>query len=165
MIMELVIGVVGSLIAAEAYVWAPALSAWMIRMAAARLPRMNDRMQEQWEADLQEIPGHLAKIAFAAGLIVRWRSIVGSLPAEEKNAQVIELDAHIAGSTVLSAVLTSTGAGGLSGTMEGWESTLSSAVAYGRSDSTMRRHAAFLMTITPPPICLIDADENKGESS
>jgi hypothetical protein len=163
---EIAIGAIGSLIAAEAYMWVPALSVGIVRLAASRLPRMSDRMLEEWLADLQEIPGHFGKVAFAFSLAVRWRGIVDALPNPKMEDDLyVELKEDVVVSTVITAVATSVGGSTLSGVaVESWPSALI-AGAYGRSDSTMRRRAAFLTTVTPTPLCLVHAADNKGESS
>jgi hypothetical protein len=165
---ELLIAAVGRFVIPEAYAWAPTLSVRMVRRAAARLPRMNDRMREQWEADLQEFPGPLSKIAFAAGLFVRWQRIVDALPAEKREVQANDLEVHLVENIVideaLSALHTRSGFPPPVPFSGGWDSPLI-AGPYGRSDSTMRRHAAFLTTITPAPLCLTEADAKQDGSS
>jgi hypothetical protein len=65
-----VLGVVGSVLAAEVYMWLPALAARMVRLAASRLPRKADRYCEEWTAHLNDIPGHGAKFVHAVGLLM-----------------------------------------------------------------------------------------------
>jgi hypothetical protein len=80
MALAVLLGVIGSLIAAELYLWLSALATRLIRYEASRLPRQSDRMLEQWTADLDEFPGHFAKFSYAVSLLVKHRRIVRELP-------------------------------------------------------------------------------------
>lgn len=84
MIITVVVAVLVSLLAAEVEKWLPWVSAWLIRYEASKLPRLSERMQEQWLADLDEFPGNVAKLAYAVSLVLRHFSILSTLPEEER---------------------------------------------------------------------------------
>jgi hypothetical protein len=48
------VGLLLSLLATEVEKWLPWVSAWLIRYEASKLPRLSERMQEQWLADETE---------------------------------------------------------------------------------------------------------------
>ena len=85
--MMIVITVVGgvllSLLASEVEKWLPWLSTRLIRYEALKLPRLSERMQEQWQADVDEIPGNVGKLCYALSLVLRHFAIVRTLPADE----------------------------------------------------------------------------------
>jgi hypothetical protein len=83
MIVRVVVAVLLSLLATEVEKWLPWVSAWLIRYEASMLPRLSERMQEQWLADLDEFPGSVAKLGYAVSLVLRHFSIVSALPADE----------------------------------------------------------------------------------
>lgn len=69
--MTLLVGVLGSIMAAEIYMWLPALANWLVRYRAAKLERsLSERMVEEWTGELAFIAGHVGKIIFAVGLFV-----------------------------------------------------------------------------------------------
>jgi len=58
--------VVGSLITEQTKASAPLIAAWLVRLAAARLPaELRAASEEQWLADLENTPGPLWKLATA----------------------------------------------------------------------------------------------------
>src|SRR4051812_44519541 len=83
MVITVVAGVLLSLLASEVEKWLPWLSTRLIRYEALKLPRLSERMQEQWQADLDEIPGNVGKLCYALSLVLRHFAIVRTLPADE----------------------------------------------------------------------------------
>lgn len=68
LILVIVTGVIASLIANELLAWAPRLSRLLLRRAIKRLPEdLRPRYDEEWNAELQHIPGRLGQVAFALG--------------------------------------------------------------------------------------------------
>jgi lipopolysaccharide/colanic/teichoic acid biosynthesis glycosyltransferase len=64
-----IIGVLGSLVAAEVYLWLPSLANRLLRYNAAKLPsEISPRLLEEWQAVLTDIPGNLSKFFFALDL-------------------------------------------------------------------------------------------------
>jgi DNA-directed RNA polymerase subunit RPC12/RpoP len=82
-LVEIGLGVVASLLAAEAWDWLPWLTRLVIRTAAQRLPEnVRSRYQEEWLAEAEHIPGKLFQLFWALGLIrasYRMASKPGSL--------------------------------------------------------------------------------------
>jgi hypothetical protein len=70
----IIIGALGSLLAAELYLWLPDLADRLLRYNTAKLPPdLSIRLQEEWQTDLNNIPGHIAKFLFAPDLFrARW---------------------------------------------------------------------------------------------
>lgn len=66
----LALSVFGKLLADEIKAWRPKICVAMIKWAASQLlPFQRERYIEQWRCDLEEIPGELSKLCFAADLI------------------------------------------------------------------------------------------------
>jgi hypothetical protein len=66
------LGVLVPLLLNEFMDWCPWLSERLIRRAARRLPDADRaRYQEEWLAELGEVPGKLAPLAMALGIMVR----------------------------------------------------------------------------------------------
>jgi hypothetical protein len=66
----LALAVFGKLLADEVKAWRPKICDAMIKCAASQLlPFQRERYIEQWRCDLEEIPGDLFKLYFAADLI------------------------------------------------------------------------------------------------
>jgi len=66
----LTLSVLGKLLADEVKAWRPKICDAMIKWAASQLlPFQRERYIEQWRRDLEEIPGDLSKLYFAADLI------------------------------------------------------------------------------------------------
>jgi hypothetical protein len=66
----LALSVFGKLLADEVKAWRPKICDAMIKCAASQLlPFQRERYIEQWRCDLEEIPGDLFKLYFAADLI------------------------------------------------------------------------------------------------
>ena len=64
-----ILGIVGSIIAAEIYLWFPHFAKRIITYHAARLPsELSDRMLEEWSANLEDIPTNFGKLIFALDL-------------------------------------------------------------------------------------------------
>lgn len=116
MIITVVVAVLLSLLATEVEKWLPWVSAWIVRYEASKLPRLSERMQEQWLADLDEIPGNVAKLAYSVSLVLRHFSIVSALPADEAEdvepVIVLGAGASVGSSTVIGV---SSGSLGLTG--------------------------------------------------
>lgn len=91
MTANVLLGIVASVIAAEVYMWLPALASWMVRYAASRLPRMSDRYREEWTADLADIPGHVMKILYAVDLLVGLPRLRSELPRQKSTDVTVKL--------------------------------------------------------------------------
>jgi hypothetical protein len=104
MVVTVVGGVLLSLLASEVEKWLPWVSTRLIRYEALKLPRLSERMQEQWQADLDEIPGNVGKLCYALSLVLRHFAIVRTLPADEAedaDPVVVSAVGISAGSTVI----------------------------------------------------------------
>jgi hypothetical protein len=90
-LIEILVGAAGSLVAAEVYIHAQPTARWLVRMAAARLPsNKRQRSQEEWLADLDDLPGAAQKLWWAAGC--HWAATVTnariwSLRRQERKTQ------------------------------------------------------------------------------
>jgi len=63
------IAILTSLVAAEFYAWVPHVCRRLVRFHAARTPQsLREQLTEQWTADLDALPGNIAKLLFAADL-------------------------------------------------------------------------------------------------
>lgn len=83
-LISILLGVLGSLAASEAYAWAPKVAQTIIVWTANRLPPSEyDRWKEEWLAHLDEIPGNLSKLGHAVGCI---RGTIGMVRAAPKIA-------------------------------------------------------------------------------
>ena len=83
-VLALLLAIFGNVLASEVYEWLPTLAARIVRLAAARLPRMSDRYQERWSADLDEIPGHSAKASVLSGCSCVCRSLDVTCPGRSR---------------------------------------------------------------------------------
>lgn len=88
-VVAILLGAIGSLIAAEFYANAPRLTRWIIEDGLLFLPEQNrERYREEWLAHIEECSGHLLKIWHALGM--RWtarRLGIALSRAESKNKQ------------------------------------------------------------------------------
>jgi len=93
----LALSVFGKLLADEVKAWRPRICDAMIKCAASQLlPFQRERYIEQWRCDLEEIPGNLSKLYFAADLIRgTWLARV-SLGASEVMLSAIENSEEVA---------------------------------------------------------------------
>ena len=91
MTANVLLGIVASVIAAEVYMWLPALALWIVRCTASRLPRMSDRYREEWTADLADIPGHVMKLLYAVDLLVGLPRLRRELPKAKSTNVMVEL--------------------------------------------------------------------------
>lgn len=67
---SLISSVTSRLVADELKAWSPSIVQKLISMAVAKLPETNrERFSEEWQSDLDSIPGDLSKIVYALGLI------------------------------------------------------------------------------------------------
>ena len=136
MIVTVVVAVLLSMLSTEVERWLPRVAAWLIRYEASKLPRLSERMQEQWLADLDEFPGNVAKLGYAVSLVLRHLSIVSALPADEAEdvepVIVLGAGASVGSSTVIGV---SSGSLGLTGNAPrvfvsyNYDSTLSAALS------------------------------------
>jgi hypothetical protein len=80
-LIELLIGVGGSLLAAEAFAHADPVSRWLVNRAAARLSDEGERerRREEWLADLNDMPGAMRKLLWCMGC--HWAAIVANRQA------------------------------------------------------------------------------------
>jgi hypothetical protein len=93
----LALAVFGKLLADEVKAWRPKICDAMIKFAASQLlPFQRERYMEQWRCDLEEIPGELFKLYFAADLIRgTWLARV-SPGAKQATLSAIENSAEMA---------------------------------------------------------------------
>src|SRR4051794_5397418 len=70
-ISNLGLGIFGSIVAAEALMWAPAIAGCLSRKAASLAPvELRERLEEEWAAHIEQIPGGLGKLLLVGGLVV-----------------------------------------------------------------------------------------------
>jgi hypothetical protein len=82
----IVLAALGAMAGAQANASAPAVARWIVRRAVLRLPpELRERYTEQWLADLQDIPGPLAKLWTAVGFVVS----TGALGREHAGKQLV----------------------------------------------------------------------------
>lgn len=75
-VIGLFFGIVGSLVAAEVYCWAPNIARRCVERAVLRLPESErDRFREEWLAHLGECPGSLGKLWHSMGCLSGARAI------------------------------------------------------------------------------------------
>jgi DNA-binding CsgD family transcriptional regulator len=80
-VIGLFFGIVGSLVAAELYCWAPHIARKFIEQAVQRLPESEkERFQEEWLAHLDECPGSLAKLWHSLGCFQGATAIAATAP-------------------------------------------------------------------------------------
>ena len=93
----LALSVFGKLLADEIKAWRPKICDALLKCAASQLlPFQRERYIEQWRCDLEEIPGELFKLCFAADLIRgTWLARV-SLGAKQAMLSVIENSEEVA---------------------------------------------------------------------
>ncbi len=81
-LITILLGVIGSLLAAEIWANAPRLGRWFIKRAIHLLPASKrDHYHEEWLSHLEEFPGAIAKLRHALGCYFR---AAGELAAREK---------------------------------------------------------------------------------
>ena len=79
----------GKLVADEAKAWAPRLTEWLIARAVARLPEdQRDLVGEQWRSDVNDMPGDLSKIFWAARCILAASKILPETETEIRTTPV-----------------------------------------------------------------------------
>lgn len=82
LLITIVLGAIGSLLAAEIWANAPRLGRWFIKRAVLQLPASKrDHFLEEWLSDIDERPGALDKLRHALGCYFRAARV---LAAEEK---------------------------------------------------------------------------------
>jgi hypothetical protein len=82
-LIDIAVGAAGSLLAAEVYVHAEPVARWLIRKAAARVPeRDRERRQEEWLADLNDMPGAVQKLLWGVGC--HWAATVANGASRSK---------------------------------------------------------------------------------
>jgi len=70
-IVGVIAGVVAAIISDDILAWSPRLAERLVRFAAKKTPRdLQERCQQEWLADLSEIPGRFSKLLWALGAIV-----------------------------------------------------------------------------------------------
>lgn len=68
--LTVVLGCVGSILANDFHAWVPTLVARLIRTAVIRLPENHrDRYHEEWTQFVNDVPGDVAKLWHALGLV------------------------------------------------------------------------------------------------
>jgi lipopolysaccharide/colanic/teichoic acid biosynthesis glycosyltransferase len=69
-VVAIFLGVIGSILAAELYVWLPVLAEKLLRYHASKLPpELSARFLEEWQAALIDMPGYITKFIVALDLI------------------------------------------------------------------------------------------------
>lgn len=74
MTTEVIVGVISGVVAAilsdDILAWSPRLAERLVRFAAKKTPpHLRERCQQEWLADLSEIPGRFSKLLWAVGTI------------------------------------------------------------------------------------------------
>jgi hypothetical protein len=76
-LIDILIGVAGSLVAAELWARADLMAQWLVRGAVRRLPRnKRERRLEEWLADLHDVPSAFGKLSWAIGC--HWAATVAN---------------------------------------------------------------------------------------
>lgn len=79
-LVEILLGAAGSLVAAEIWSHSELMARWLVRKAVQRLPAEDQaRCEEEWLADLQDMPGALRKLSWAGGC--HWSATVTNVHA------------------------------------------------------------------------------------
>ncbi len=75
--LTIVLGAVGSLLAAEVYSWLPRFAEALVRYHASKLPeQLRERMSEEWLGIVQAQLGNFAKFIIAVDLFrAQWRLV------------------------------------------------------------------------------------------
>lgn len=85
-VVALVLGAIGSLIAAEVYANGPAIAGALIRRAVAQLPEHEQsRFLEEWLADGADFPGSDQKVLHAIGCCFGANAVAKALARPRKN--------------------------------------------------------------------------------
>jgi hypothetical protein len=91
LILSIILGVIGSLIAAEVWANSPRIAHWLIDRAVRRLPdRAQERYREEWKAHANELPGSIAKLCHASSCWFRAYAVARAL-AEPKPLEPYQL--------------------------------------------------------------------------
>jgi hypothetical protein len=70
-VVAVLLGAIGSIVAAELYALGPAIADTFIRRAVARLPKHERaRFLEEWQADNDDFPGSVQKVLHAIGCCI-----------------------------------------------------------------------------------------------
>ena len=65
-----IVGVVASLLAAEALAWTPRLIKFLIHVASSFLPEdLRERYHEEWSAEAKHRPGQMSRLVYSIGLL------------------------------------------------------------------------------------------------
>lgn len=88
-VVAIVLGAVGSVIAAEFMNCLPKLTQWLLRRAVARLPEdQRERFREEWAADLEERASVLMRLCAVFGMFFCAKSIPDLSKNTESNENV-----------------------------------------------------------------------------
>jgi hypothetical protein len=95
----IVLAIVCGILANELFAWGPRLSDLLLKIAVKRMsPRLQDRMREEWQANLDALPGGLSKLSAAAGFVLstfwgfrRYREDETPIEIEERIALEVAL--------------------------------------------------------------------------
>lgn len=69
---EVVVGVLGSLLAAEVVAYAPGITRWLVSRAVRKLPEKDQaRFSEEWLAHADYLPGSISKLRHGLGCYLR----------------------------------------------------------------------------------------------
>ena len=71
LISSLIAGILSRVVYDEAAAWSPNLSRMLLKLAVNSMPKLQrDRCREEWQAWIDEFPGHVSKIAAAFGFLI-----------------------------------------------------------------------------------------------
>src|SRR6267378_3031129 len=95
-VLMIVLGALGTILATEIDAWIPWACTRLIAIATRQLPRnFQARMQEEWTANLNEIPGKIGKLFYAADLVRVGRRIPEPTPGTTATIQRAVYVSHI----------------------------------------------------------------------
>jgi hypothetical protein len=75
-VVSVLTAAVSRIVAEEIGEWIPSIIRGLIKLAVAWLPdTQRERFGEEWQSHVNEVPGRLGKLAFAAGLLIAARKM------------------------------------------------------------------------------------------
>lgn len=87
LLINILLGIIGSLFAAEIWANAPQLGRWFIKHAVLQLPASaRDRFNEEWLSHLDECPGALGKLRHSLGCYFHAFTVAGAVANPEERA-------------------------------------------------------------------------------
>ena len=71
LIDSIIAGILSRVVYDEATAWSPKLTRILLKLAVNTMPKLQrDRCREEWQAWIDEFPGHVSKIAAAFGFLI-----------------------------------------------------------------------------------------------